>query len=82
MKKEYDLKKLKKRPTKVRVDSNATKIHISLRLEASVLASLKSDAEKLGIPYQTHLGSILYQYANKELISKNIVEMAKILRIS
>ena len=82
MKKEYDLKKLKKRQTQVKVDPNATKVPISIRIDATTLAQLKTEAEKLGIPYQTHLSSILHQYANKEFISKSTLEMAKMFRVS
>ena len=75
MKKEYNLDKLKKRETPLRVDPNASKIHISLRLDSSVLVSLRTEAEKLGIPYQTFIGSVLHQYVHKELISKSALAM-------
>lgn len=70
MKKEYDLKTLKRRPDKVKVDKEAAKVPISLRLDGGVLASLKTEAEQLGIPYQTFIGSILHQFASGELVSK------------
>lgn len=38
MKKEYDLKKLKKRPGNAKVDSAAAKIPISIRLDGAELA--------------------------------------------
>ena len=75
MKKEYKLKQLKKRPSKPKVDKNAAKVPISLRLDGSVLANLKSDAEKKGIPYQTFIGSILHQYINGELIEAKTVSI-------
>jgi predicted DNA binding CopG/RHH family protein len=77
MKKEYDLKALKRRPGKVKVDKEAAKVPISLRLDGSVLAALKTEAERLGIPYQTFIGSVLHQYATGELISKKTVEILK-----
>jgi predicted DNA binding CopG/RHH family protein len=77
MKKEYDLKKLKERPGKVRASPDAAKIPISLRLEANILAAIKTEAEELGIPYQTHIGSILHQYATGALVLKKTVELLK-----
>lgn len=82
MKKEYNLKKLKERPGKVKVSPDAAKIPISLRLEANILASIKTEPEELGIPYQTHIGSILHQYATGALLSKKTFEMLKRLSAS
>ena len=82
MKKEYNLKELKKRPGKVKVDKEAAKVPISLRLDGGVLASLKTEAERLGIPYQTFIGSILHQFAKGELVSKQTVELSKKIKAS
>jgi predicted DNA binding CopG/RHH family protein len=82
MKKEYNLKALKKRPGKAKVDSEATKVPISLRVDGGVLASLKTEAERLGLPYQTFIGSILHQYATGELVSKKLVETLKEIQAS
>jgi predicted DNA binding CopG/RHH family protein len=82
MKKEYDLKKLKKIPGKVKVDPNAVKVPLSLRLDASVLAMLKTEADKRGLPYQTFIGSILHQFVHGELIDRGTVELLKKLRAS
>lgn len=82
MKKEYDLKSLKKRPGKTKVDSEAVKVPISLRLEGSLLAALKTEAERLGIPYQTFIGSVLHQYVTGELISRKTVELLKQIKAS
>ena len=82
MKKEYDLKKLKRRPGKPKVDKEAAKVPISLRLDGSILAALKSEAKHLGIPYQTHIGSVLRQYANGDLIQKKAVDLLKQLQVS
>ncbi len=70
MKKEYDLKKLRKRPGKVKVDPEAVKTPVSIRLDGSVLAALKTEADRLGIPYQTLIGSILHRFSTGELIDK------------
>jgi len=77
MRKEYDLRSLKKRPGKPKVDPNATKVPISLRLDAADLASLKEEAERQGIPYQTLLGSILRRYLNADLIDARTVNAIK-----
>ncbi len=80
MKKEYDLKKLKRRPGKPKVVKDATKTAINIRLDAVVLATLQSEAYRMGIPYQTFIGSILHRYASNELIDKRTVELLKRLR--
>ncbi len=72
MKKEYDLKKLKRRPGKFKSDIDAAKVPISIRLDGGVLSTLKTEAERLGIPYQTLIGSLLHRYSNDELVDKKI----------
>lgn len=79
MKKEYDLKKLKKRPSKVIVDKEAAKIPISIRLDGSILASLRTEAERLGIPYQTFIGSILHRFANGELCDPKSIDIKELI---
>jgi len=60
MRKEYDLKKLK--PKKRDVEkSKDLKVAINIRLDAEVVAWLRDEAEKLGLPYQTFLNSKLKQ---------------------
>ena len=80
MKKEYDMKKLKKRPGKVKVDPEAAKIPISIRLDGSVLSELKSEADRLGIPYQTHIGSVLHRFTNGDLVDLKSTDVAEILK--
>ena len=82
MKKEYSLKKLKPRPGTLKVDKEAAKVPISIRVDGSVLASLKSDADRLGLPYQTYVGSVLHQYVGGELIEKKTVELLRKLKAS
>ena len=77
MKKEYDLKKLKKRPGKVKIDKDAVKVPVSVRLNGSVLAAIKTEAERLGIPYQTLIGSVLHRYASNELVDRRNLDLAK-----
>jgi predicted DNA binding CopG/RHH family protein len=82
MRKEYDLKKLKPRKGPVKVDKDAAKVPISLRVDGSVLSSLKSEADRLGLPYQTYIGSLLHQYVNGELIEKKTIELLKRFKVS
>lgn len=75
MKKEYDLSKLKKRPGKVKVDPDAAKVPVSLRIDGSDLADLKTEADRLGVPYQTLIGSILHRFVLGDLVdSKSIMK--------
>ena len=80
MKKEYDLKKLVKRPGKVKGSTEAAKVPISIRLDGSVLAALKTEAERLGIPYQTYVGSILHRYVHGELVDEKAANLVKLIK--
>ena len=82
MKKEYDLKKLKRRLGTAKSDPETAKIPISIRLDGSVLAALKTEAERLGIPYQTYIGSVLHRFAQGELIDRKTVDLLKHLQVS
>ncbi|MBI2601414.1 MAG: hypothetical protein HYW48_00010 [Deltaproteobacteria bacterium] len=77
MKKEYDLKTLKKRPGKPKVDREASKTMISIRIDGSLVANLKTEATRLGIPYQTLIGSVLCRYVSGELIDKQSIKWLK-----
>ena len=81
-KKEYDLKKLKHRPGTPKLDPEAARVPISIRLDGSVLAALKTEAERQGIPYQTYIGSILYRFAQGELIDRKSIDILKQLKAS
>ena len=70
MKKEYDLEKLKKREEKPQPSPSATKVAVNLRLDGSTIAAIRTEAERMGIPYQTLIGSILHRFVNGELIDK------------
>jgi predicted DNA binding CopG/RHH family protein len=74
MRDEYDFTKMKKRPGKVRVIPDASKVPLSIRLEAATLTKLRIEAERLGIPYQTLLNSVLHRYVTGELIDKRSAE--------
>ncbi|AGH94272.1 hypothetical protein [Pseudobdellovibrio exovorus] len=79
MKKEYDLKSLKKREGTPKVSADAAKTPISIRLESVVLSELKTEALRLGIPYQTLIGSILHRYATGELVDRHSPDLKKLL---
>ena len=79
MKKEYDFSRLKKRSGKVKSDPEAAKTPISIRLDGSVLADLRSEAERLGIPYQTFIGSILHRYAHGELVDRKAINLDELI---
>ena len=80
MRKEYDLKKLKKRPGKPKVAGEAAKVPISIRVDGAVLAEIRSEARRLGIGYQTFVGSILYRYVNRELVDPKAANIRELLR--
>ena len=80
MKKEYSLKKLKKRPGRVKTDSQVIKTPVSLRIDSAVLADLKTEAHRQGTPYQTLIGSILHRYIRGELIDRRSVEILKLVK--
>ena len=77
MRKEYDLKKLKKRRGTIKVDAQASKCPISIRLDGSVLAALKTEATRLGMPYQTLIGSLLHRYVNGDLMDAKVARVTK-----
>jgi predicted DNA binding CopG/RHH family protein len=79
MKKEYDLGRLKKRPGKVKIDPDAAKTPISIRLDGTVLADLRSEADRLGIPYQTLISSVLYRYVQGELVDPKAIDLGRII---
>jgi predicted DNA binding CopG/RHH family protein len=80
MKKEYDFSKMKRRPGKVKVYPEAAKSAISIRLDAIDLAEIKTEAYRLGIPYQTLIGSVLHRYVTGELVDLKSVDVAKLLK--
>ena len=79
MKKKYNLGKIRKRPGKVKVDPDAAKTPISIRLDGAVLADLRSEAERLGIPYQTLVSSVLYRYIKGELVDPKAIDLSRIV---
>jgi predicted DNA binding CopG/RHH family protein len=80
MKKEYDLSKMKRRPGKVKVYPEAAKTAISIRIDAMDVVALKTEAYRLGIPYQTFICSVLHRYVTGELVDLKSVDVAKLLK--
>ena len=74
MKKEYDFSKAKKRSDRVKIETAAAKIPTSIRLDGSILAWYKTEAERQGIPYQTLISSVLRRFAGSELVDKSEVK--------
>ena len=80
MKKEYNLKKLRKRPGPVKVIDEAAKVPISIRLDGAELAEIRTEAERFGIPYQTFIGSILHRYVAGELVDRASPDLQKLIK--
>ena len=70
MKKEYDLKSMRRRPGPAKTYTEAAKVAISLRLDALVLGELKNEADRLGMPYQTLINSVLHRFTTGEFVEK------------
>lgn len=61
-----------------RVDPDAAKIPVSLRMDAGDLVAIRDEADRLGIPYQTLIGSIVHRFVSGQLLDKKEVEFKKI----
>ena len=72
MEKKYDLSKMKERPAKV--DPEAGRVQISLKMSANDLGALKTEAFRMGIPYQTLLNSVIHRFVKGELIDRKELE--------
>jgi uncharacterized protein (DUF4415 family) len=60
MRKEYDFKKLKPKPRNPSL-TKGLKVAIHVRLDTDVVAWLREESEKAGLPYQTYLNFRLRQ---------------------
>ena len=69
MKKEYNLKKMKKR-TPAKTYPEASKVAVNIRLDAITVDEIKNEAERMGLPYQTLINSILHRFVTGELVDK------------
>ena len=70
MKKEYDLKSMKRKQGKVKTYPEDSKIAINIRLDTILVNDLKNEAERMGLPYQTLINSILHRFMTGQLIDK------------
>ena len=80
MKEEHDPRKLRKRTGRESIYPDAPKTPVSIRLDGAVLAQLRSEARRLGIPYQTLVGSILHRYVHRELVDLKAANLAALLK--
>ncbi|MFV3409210.1 hypothetical protein ACNH6C_11415 [Bdellovibrio bacteriovorus] len=80
MKKEYDLKNLKQKKSRTVAKDEVGKTLISMRINTNDLVDLKTEADRLGIPYQTLMGSILHRYITGELLDKKGAEILKMIK--
>lgn len=78
MKDNYDLTKLKKRQKKSKIDQEVIRTAISIKLDSETLGDIKAEAVRMGMPYQTLINSILYRYANRDLIDRKDFDLLKI----
>jgi predicted DNA binding CopG/RHH family protein len=74
------LKKLRKRAGKLKVDPTAAKVPVSIRLDGAVLAELRTEARRLGIPYQTFVGSILHRDVHRQLVDPKAADLKALLK--
>ena len=58
------------------------KINIGIRLDSEVLNRLKIEAEKKGLPYQTHINSILKQHMDSPSLLERIEAIEKVMKKS
>lgn len=77
MKDDYKLKDLKIRPGKIKVDPEANKMPISIRLDTGDVSLIRDEADRLGIPYQTLISSIIHRFVTGELIDRRAVTLSK-----
>ena len=77
MKNNLDLSKYKKKSQSSKNASETLRTAISIKLDSETLGEIKIEAVRMGIPYQTLINSILYRYANGELLDKRELGLSK-----
>jgi predicted DNA binding CopG/RHH family protein len=77
MKSNYDLKKMKRREGPVKVDPEAGRIAISIKVDACDLGDIRIEAERRGIPYQTLINSILHMFVTGELVDRRAIKQTQ-----
>lgn len=53
---------------------------ITIRLNKEDLEKVSQEAGRLGIPYQSLIGSVIHRYANKHLLDVQNIEILKTLK--
>ena len=64
---------MKERPAKV--DTEADRIQISIKMDANDLGALKTEAARMGLPYQTLLNSVIHRFVQGEFIDRKELEL-------
>jgi uncharacterized protein (DUF4415 family) len=72
MKKEYDLKKLKKVGKGPVADPKSTKIQTSIRLDADIMIWAQTEAKELGLGYQTFINMKLREMMEKPSVLERL----------
>lgn len=77
MRKEYELKKMKGVRKGSVVDPKGTKVQISMRIDLDLLSWLQSEADKMGIGYQTLLNIKLRESKQQGSSDEHIREIVR-----
>lgn len=72
MKKEFDLKKLKKVGRGPVADPKTTKVQTSIRLDGDLMAWAQTEASELGLGYQTFINMKLRELMEKPSIVERL----------
>ena len=79
MKKEYDLKRLKKVKTGAVVSASA-KVAKTIRLDMDVVSWLVTEADKRGVKYQTLINSLLREAMQTDGVVLTVEQVREIVR--
>ena len=80
MKKQTDLKKLRRRPRLAKHDKRAGKSDEMIELDSVDLAGLKSEAHQSGVRYQTLISRVLRRYVSGEIVDRLSPDLRKLSR--
>jgi len=58
----------------------SVKVNLNMRIDLETLNSLKKDAEKKGLPYQTLINSILKQHADQPDLTERVEKIERQLK--
>ena len=77
MKKEYDLKALKKVGHGPVSALKSTKVQTSIRLDGDVMAWAQSESSEIGLPYQTYINMKLREMMEMPSVAKRLEAIEK-----